>query len=68
MQMETQLDLNFSITKIAMLTRLEKKKHLKVIEWVTNTSIQIRSGCGCVRQRVDSEIITCFELEESMNL
>ena len=66
--METQLDLNFSITKIVMLTRLEKKKHLKVIECVTKTSIQIRSGCGCTQQRVDSEIITCLRLEESMNL
>ena len=64
--METQLDLNFSITKIVMLTRLEKKKHLKVIECVTKTSIQIRAGCA--QQRVDSEIITCLRLEESMNL
>ena len=49
-----------------MLTRLEKKKHLKVRECVTNTSIQIRLGCA--QQGVDVEIITWIEMNESMDL
>jgi hypothetical protein len=49
-----------------MLTRLEKKKHFKVIECVTNTSIHIRLGCA--QQGVDIDIITWLEMNESMDL